>query len=206
MTAEVVEPVLVGLASTDPCAEASVVVMMSAMAPVPTGDDPVPADPWLRDLYRAEYRGLVRLAALLVDDVGLAEEVVQDAFVATAREGAGPRLRDDAAAASYLRRAVLNRARSQLRKRRVRRRHLRSAEPPPTGPPADRAALAADETRTMLDALGELSDRQREVLVLRYYAELSEAEIAEALDIAPGSVKTHAHRGLRVLAERLERP
>jgi RNA polymerase sigma-70 factor (sigma-E family) len=179
--------------------------MMAAMVPAPMGDDPTPADPWLRDLYRSEYRGLVRLAALLVDDVGLAEEVVQDAFITCARSGDGPRLRDAGAAPAYLRRAVLNRSRSQLRSRRVRRRHLRAAGPPPTAPPADLPVVADDEHRRMLAALDELSDRQREVLVLRYYAELSEAEIADALDISPGSVKTHAHRGLAALAERLER-
>lgn len=174
---------------------------MAAMAP--------PAariDPWLLELYRSDYRHLVRLATLLVDDVGTAEELVQDAFVAVARQppGAGPR--DPATAPAYLRSAVLNRARSALRRREVRRRHLRSVAPPPTAPGADHDVLADEETRRVLAALDRLSDRQREVLVLRFYGELTEAEIADTLGISTGSVKTHAHRGLAALEDHLERP
>lgn len=162
-------------------------------------------DPWLLDLYRTDYRRLVRLAAMLVDDVGTAEEVVQDAFVAVARrftEAGGPD--DVGATAAYLRSAVMNGARSALRKRSLRRRHLRSVEPPIAAPPADREVLVSDETRRMMAALDRLSDRQREVLVLRFYAELSEAEIAQTLGISTGSVKTHAHRGLAALESHLE--
>lgn len=177
--------------------------MMAAMAP---SHDERGTDPWLVDLYRDAYRDLVRLAALLVDDRGVAEELVQDAFVATARVRARGGLLDPGAAPAYLRSAVLNRARSQLRKRDVRRRHLRSVAPPPSAPAADGPTLAHDETRRMLDALARLPDRQRAVLVLRYYGELTEAEIADALGISAGSVKTHAHRGLAALSEHLERP
>ncbi len=160
-------------------------------------------DPWLVELYRSDYRRLVRLAALLVDDIGTAEELVQDAFVAVARQGTAA-LRDPEAAPAYLRSAVLNRARSQLRKREVRRRHLRGVEPPTDAPPADREVLASDEHARMLRALDSLPDRQRQVLVLRYYGELTEAEIADALGISRGSVKTHASRGLAALEARLE--
>lgn len=162
-------------------------------------------DPWLLDRYRSDYRRLVRLAALLVDDVGTAEEVVQDAFVAVARRvEAGHDVGEQGALDAYLRSAVLNHARSALRKRGVRRRHLRSVQPPSSEPPADRAVLADEETRRVIAALRQLSDRQREVLVLRFYGELSEAEIAETLAISPGSVKTHAHRGLAALESILE--
>lgn len=156
------------------------------------------------DLYRQEYRSLVRLATMLVDERGLAEELVQDAFVAAARASGAESLRDPDAAPAYLRSAVMNRARSQLRKRRVRRRHLRSVEPPPSEPGADGPALRADASRRMIAALRRLPLRQREVLVLRYYADLSEAEIAEELGISAGSVKTHAHRGLAALEPHLE--
>jgi RNA polymerase sigma-70 factor (sigma-E family) len=180
--------------------------MMAAMAP-PEGDAEVPElDPWLVELYRTHYTRLVRLAAMLVDDVGTAEELVQDAFVAFATGRGRHPLRDADAAPAYLRSAVLNRARSQLRKREVRRRHLRSVAAPPTAPPADRAALDSEEHRRMLAALDQLPRRQREVLVLRYYGELTETEIAEALGISAGSVKTHAHRGLAALAAALEGP
>ncbi len=178
--------------------------MMAAMAPPRREPGPAGVDPWLVELYRSDYDRLVRLAALLVDDVGVAEELVQDAFVAFATQQVRTPLRDPAAAPAYLRSAVLNRARSQLRRREVRRRHLRTVGPPATAPPADRDVVASDEHRRMLDVLDELPTRQRQVLVLRYYGDLSEAEIADALAISAGSVKTHAHRGLVALGARLE--
>lgn len=160
------------------------------------------AEPWLVALYRAHHRDLVRLATLLVDDQGSAEEAVQDAYVALARRGAAGV--DDPGA--YLRTAVLNNARSALRKRRVRRRHLRSVERDRSAPGADQAVLLDDDARRVLAALDQLSERQREVLVLRYWADLSEAEIAASLGISAGSVKTHAHRGTAALAQILEAP
>ena len=160
------------------------------------------AEPWLVGLYQAHHRDLVRLATLLVDDQGSAEEAVQDAFVAMARRGAQG-LEDPGA---YLRTAVLNNARSALRKRRVRRRHLRSVERPAVTPGADHDVLVDDDARQVLAALGELSERQREVLVLRYWADQSETEIATSLGISAGSVKTHAHRGIAALARILEAP
>lgn len=160
------------------------------------------AEPWLVALYRVHHRDLVRLATLLVDDQGSAEEVVQDAFVAMARRG--PHGLDDPEA--YLRTAVLNGARSTLRRRRVRRRHLRSVDRPAVSPGADHDVLADEDARLVLAALRQLSERQREVLVLRYWADLSEAEIADALGISAGSVKTHAHRGTAALARILEAP
>lgn len=162
-------------------------------------------DPWLLEVYTSDYRRLVRLAVLLVDDVGLAEEVVQDAFVRIARTRRSIPLDDEGAAAAYVRSAVLNGARSRLRKRAVRRRHLRSVDAPASAPAADGPAIAGDDHRRMLATLSRLPGRQREVLVLRYYGDLSEAEIADALGISTGSVKTHAHRGLTALAEHLDR-
>ncbi len=164
------------------------------------------ADLWLVELYRAHYRDLVRLAALLVDDLGSAEEAVQDAFVAVARRRSRGMLDDPTAAPAYLRSAVINNARSMLRKRKVRRRHLRSIGAAPTAPGADHDVLAGADARRVLAALDQLSRRQREVLVLRYWAELSETEIAQALGISPGSVKTHAHRATTTLAQILEAP
>ncbi len=160
------------------------------------------AEPWLVALYRAHHADLVRLATLLVDDQGSAEEVVQDAFVALARRG--PHGLDDPAA--YLRTSVLNGARSALRRRRVRRRHLRSVDAPASSPGADQHLLRDEDARLVLAALHRLSGRQREVLVLRYWADLSEVEIAAALGISTGSVKTHAHRGTAALARILEAP
>jgi RNA polymerase sigma-70 factor (sigma-E family) len=157
--------------------------------------------PALPELYRAHYRSLVKLASLLVDDVGTCEEIVQDAFVAVHRRGLDDL--DEGKVLPYLRSAVLNGARSQLRKREVRRR-LRPVPDAASTPSPERGAELSADRQQVLDALRALPDRQREVLVLRYWADLSEAEIARTLDIAPGSVKTHARRGLEALAARLE--
>lgn len=161
------------------------------------------ADEALEELYAAHWRQLVRLAVLLVRDVGTAEEVVQDAFVAM--HGRWGRLRDNDKALAYLRQAVVNRSRSVLRHQVVVDRHLRAtaSRPTETAPDADSGALAAARRIAVLDALGQLPDRQREVLVLRHYLDLSEAEIAEALGIARGSVKSHASRGAAALRELL---
>lgn len=156
----------------------------------------------LADTYREHYRSLVRLASLLLDDVGACEEVVQDAFVRVWQRG--PALRTPDRLPSYLRSAVLNGARSRLRHRLVRRRHLSAVLEP--APAAETAALAGDPDQAVLRALRSLPVRQREVLALRYYLDLSEAEIAATLGISAGSVKTHAHRGLATLAEQLEDP
>jgi RNA polymerase sigma-70 factor (sigma-E family) len=155
----------------------------------------------LARLHREHYRSLLRLAALLIDDVSTCEEIVQDAFVAVLRSSA--RVRDEAKVPAYLRSAVLNGARSHLRRRRVRERErpLRLVK---TEPSAEAGALLADEQRAVLDALRSLPDRQRAVLMLRFYLGLSETEIGEVLGIAPGTVKTHARRGIESLAHTLE--
>jgi RNA polymerase sigma-70 factor (sigma-E family) len=167
--------------------------MMAAMAPVTEQGG---AD--LASAYREHYRSLVRLASLLVDDVGRCEEIVQDAFVKVWRRP--PDLSGEDRLPAYLRSAVLNGARSHLRRRGVERRHLRALA---SSGEAPEARLAADDHR-VLTALRSLPTRQREVLALRYYLDLSEAEIADTLDISAGAVKTHAHRGLATLAQRLE--
>ena len=153
------------------------------------------------DLHRAEYGNLVRLARLLLDDLATSEEVVQDAFVAFQLRWRTIREPDKAAA--WLRSAVLNGARSQLRKRRVRERLLPRGGVT-DGPPADRGALAADEHRRVVEALRQLPRRQQEALVLRFYLELNERETAEAMGVSAGSVKTHVHRGLAALTPLLE--
>jgi len=160
-------------------------------------------DETLEDLYAAHFRGLVRLAMLLVADVGTAEEVVQDAFVAMHRRWS--RLREPDKALAYLRQSVVNGARSSLRRRGVRERHaalVRVEEG--VLPGADEHALVAERRAAVLDAMQSLSARQREVLALRYYLDLSEAEIARTLGISQGAVKSHASRGVAALRERME--
>ncbi len=166
------------------------------------------ADDALTDLYAAHWSALVRLGWLLVRDQGRAEEIVQDVFVA-----AHPRmaqLREDGNALAYLRRSVVNACRSTFRHQGVESRYLRTESGGVEAPgrlsaeSAESTALRAEEAATILAALGRLSQRQREVLVLRYYSDLSELQIAEALDISPGSVKSHAHRGLAALRDLME--
>jgi RNA polymerase sigma factor (sigma-70 family) len=74
----------------------------------------------------------------------------------------------------------------------------------PDGASAEQGALLALEHRSVLDALRRLPERQREVLVLRYYGDLTEAEIADALKISRGAVKSHASRGMAALRTTLE--
>jgi RNA polymerase sigma-70 factor (sigma-E family) len=166
------------------------------------------ADDALEQLYAAHWRSLVRLAALLVRDVGTAEEVVQDAFVSL--HGRWHRLRDPDRALAYLRRSAVNGSRSVLRHRQVVDRFLRrhgpstvadSAGAPQSG--ADSTHLTAARRGAVLDALRTLPTRQREVMALRYYVDLSEAEIADALGISRGAVKSHASRGAAALRELL---
>ena len=158
---------------------------------------PGDADGAVEQLYAAHWRRLVRLSVLLVHDQGLAEEIVQDAFVAM--HGRWRRLRDPDKALAYLRQSVVNRSRSALRHRGVVERHAgaqRSLEPLPGA-----EATSADRVRRtiVLDALRSLPTRQREVIALRYYLDLSETEIAHALGISRGAVKTHASRGATAL-------
>lgn len=144
-------------------------------------------------LYRQRWRELVRTAVLLVDDLAAAEDVVQDAFIGLHRRQG--QLRSTDAALAYVRTSVVNGARSVLRKRRTVRLHLRIASPM-TVEAADEPALRSVDRQSALAAVRRLPKRQREVLVLRYWSELSEAEIAATLGISPGSVKSAASRGL----------
>ncbi len=173
--------------------------MMAGMA----GADGMPGetgrDETFAALHREHYEQLVRLARFLVDDRGTGEELVQDAFVRVYR--AWSRVEDPV---RYVRRAVVNGARSQLRHRAVVRRYVPPALPP--GAPADEEVVVRSQHADVVDALGTLPRRQRECLVLRYYLDLSEADIATTLGISRGSVKSHASRGLTALGRRLEEP
>ena len=159
------------------------------------------ADLAVVELYSRHYRALVRLAALLVRDTPTAEEVVQDSFVAM--HGGWQRLRDAEKALAYLRQAVVNRSRSVLRHRTVVDKNLQKA--PPDMPSAEHGALVLLERDAVVAALRDLPDRQREAIVLRYYADLSEAEIAAAMGISRGAVKSHTARGMTALRAALER-
>lgn len=160
------------------------------------------ADTALEQLYAAHWRRLVRLGVLLLRDQGAAEEVVQDAFVAM--HGRWRSLREPDKALAYLRQTVVNRSRSALRHRGVVERYVARQSPASAlVAAADEPTLAGDRRTAVLDALRALPTRQREVLALRHYLELSEAEIAETLGISRGSVKAHASRGSAALRDLL---
>jgi RNA polymerase sigma-70 factor (sigma-E family) len=159
------------------------------------------ADQAVTALYSAHYRSLVRLSALLVRDSATAEEVVQDAFVAM--HGAWRRLRDPEKALSYLRQSVVNRSRSVLRHRAVVEKYAPKGLP--DAPSAENGAIAELERSAVVKALGGLPTRQREALVLRYYGDLSEAEIANTMGISRGAVKSHTARGMAALRSVLEK-
>lgn len=153
------------------------------------------ADEAVTRLYAEHWVGLVRLATLLLRDRGRAEEVVQDAYVAL--HGRWGRLREPDKALAYLRRTVVNGCRSALRHRTVVDRHR--PEPPAVVESAETTALAGEQRGRLAEALAGLPRRQREVLVLRYYVDLSEADIAATLGISRGAVKSHSSRGVAAL-------
>jgi RNA polymerase sigma-70 factor (sigma-E family) len=158
------------------------------------------ADWAVTELYSLQYRPLVRLAVLLVRDIPTAEDVVQDSFVAL--HDRWQRLRNTDSALAYLRSAVLNRSRSVLRHRAVADRHLQ--KPLPDMPSAEYGALAQLERSAVVAALRKLTGRQREAIVLRYYADFSEAQVAAAMGISCGAVKSHTARGMAALRAELE--
>jgi RNA polymerase sigma-70 factor (sigma-E family) len=151
-------------------------------------------------LFHLHYRRLVGLAALMVDDRETAEEVVQDAFEELYRHWG--RLRDPAAAIGYLNRTVVNGSRSTLRRRRT----VRAYDLPEAGlaPSAESSGVAGGQRQVLMQALRELPRRQREVLVLRYFLDLSEEQIADWLGVSKGSVKQHASRATAALHKRME--
>ena len=153
------------------------------------------ADLAVVELYSQHYRALVRLAALLVRDTPTAEEVVQDAFVAM--HGGWQRLRDAEKALAYLRQAVVNRSRSVLRHRTVVDKNLQKA--PPDMPSAEHGALVLLERHAVVAALRDLPDRQREAIVLRYYAGLPVAETAASMRTSKRAVRRYTARGMAAL-------
>ena len=152
------------------------------------------------ELYTSHYGSLVRLAALLVRDEPTAEEVVQECFIAM--HDGWHRLRDKDKALSYLKQAVVNRCRSVLRHRSMVQRN--APKPTPDMPSAEQDAMSLLERSAVIAALKALPGRQRQALVLRYYADLSEAQIAKTMGISQGAVKSHTARGTAALRTVLE--
>ena len=153
------------------------------------------ADYAVSALYAERYRSLVRLATLLVDDMATAEEVVQDSFIAI--HANWRRLQDIDKAAGYLRQCVVNKSHSVLRHRGVVNRNVQ--QPLPDVPSAEEEAIKLLNRSAVITALQELPTRQRQALVLRYYAGLSEAQIASTMGITRGAVKRYVSRAMSAL-------
>jgi RNA polymerase sigma-70 factor (sigma-E family) len=151
-------------------------------------------------MYSSEYLSLVRMSVVLVGDVGTAEEVVQECFISM--YGAWRRLRHVDKAVNYLRRSVVNRSRSVIRRRMVADRHVPKHEP--DMPSAEQGAIARFEQAAVIAALRSLPARQREAVMLRYYLDLSEDEVASAMNISTGAVKSHTARAKAALRSVLE--
>ncbi|MDH3517873.1 MAG: SigE family RNA polymerase sigma factor [Acidimicrobiia bacterium] len=172
-----------------------------------TSDRGIPADHVQRKalvsrMFNAEGRSLVRLARIFTDDRASAEDLVQEAFIRLYHSA--HRIEDPAKVAPYLRSILLNLCRDHNRRGLLSLRHLQTAveHTDAAGPEDD--VVRTEGQAQVLDALHRLSPRQRECLVLRFYFDLSETEIAKTLTISPNSVKTHCQRGMAAMRQILE--
>jgi RNA polymerase sigma-70 factor (sigma-E family) len=155
-------------------------------------------DAALPDLFAAHYRRLLALAVLVTDDRATAEDLVQEAFARLH----GRALADPDRAVAYLRSTILNLSRSRLRRLRTARKHERPDDE--VLPSAEDHVLLRADQREVLDALRRLPTRQRQALVLRYWEDMSEHEVAAAMRISNGAVKSHTSRGMAALRRTLE--
>lgn len=156
----------------------------------------------LTETYQAHYRSLLGLAALLLDDTASCEDVVQEAFIRV--HAARKRVREPEKTLAYLRQTVVNLSRSTLRRRILGLKLL--SKPMPDMASAEESAYEQLERDQLIRSMRGLQRRQREVLVLRYFADMTEAQVAEALGISIGSVKAYGSRGIAALRVAMEAP
>ncbi|RKT05473.1 RNA polymerase sigma-70 factor (sigma-E family) [Streptomyces sp. 3211.6] len=154
----------------------------------------------LTETYQAHYRSLLGRAALLLDDTASCEDVVQEAFIRV--HSARNRVRDRDKTLAYLRQTVVNLSRSALRRRILGLKLL--SKPMPDMASAEEGAYDQLERDDLIKAMRGLQRRQREVLVLRYFADMTEAQVAETLGISLGSVKAYGSRGIAALRVAME--
>jgi RNA polymerase sigma-70 factor (sigma-E family) len=143
------------------------------------------------DIYLAERDGLVRLAYLITGSQAVAEDLVQDCFIRVM-----PRLEPTDQPGAYLRRSVVNACYSW---------HRRNRREVQRGVDELRSPYEDSHDVEMWDALTQLAPRRRTVVVLRYYLDMSEAEVASALGCRVGTVKSTTHRALKDLRRMFEK-
>jgi RNA polymerase sigma-70 factor (sigma-E family) len=165
---------------------------------MPELDSGAGAEAAVTALYQASALSLIRLAYIMLGDLPSAEDVVQEAFYGLYRRW--DRLKDHSGALYYVRASVLNGCRSVIRRRAVRRRGV--AHQPPADS-AEAVVLSGEEREEVIRALTRLPHRQREVLVLRFYSELSDEEIALVMGIGQSTVRSAAYRALETLGRAL---
>ena len=175
---------------------------MTTEGALSTTEGAVDADALVAEMFTREGASLVRLARLFCDDRNAAEDLVQEAFIRLHRSAGS--IRDLDRAPAFLRSIVLNLARDHNRRGLMSLRHRNTARPALVQPEPGDHAMADEESATVFAALRSLPERQRACLVLRFYQELSIAEVADTLHISKNSVKTHCRRGLASLEKRLE--
>jgi RNA polymerase sigma-70 factor (sigma-E family) len=158
----------------------------------------------LEEVFESHGRDLVRLARIFTDDRNAAEDLVQEAFIRLYRTAG--RVQDRSKIPAYMRSIVLNLCRDHNRRGLMSLRHQQRGSDLDPDPEPDVLVVRSEDQSDVIDALLALSDRQRECLVLRYYLDLGEREIAATLGISPNSVKTHTRRGMDGLRERLAVP
>ena len=162
----------------------------------------IPAADSVAALYQNHAVGLIRLAYLMLGDRAGAEDAVQDAFCGLYRHW--DRLADQDRALAYVRSSVLNGCRSALRRRTTGRRLLTAYQPPTAS--AEAAVLGLEERQEVMRAVRRLPERQREALVLRFYLDLPEREIARLMGLRPSSVRSATARALKALGHALGEP
>jgi RNA polymerase sigma-70 factor (sigma-E family) len=166
------------------------------------GPGPGSAEDAMDALYREHGLGLIRFALMLTGDQQTAEDVVQDAFLGLHRNW--HRVRDPASHPAYLRTAVVNGARAVHRGRGRMRARLHLVPPEQLVWSAEAAAIDSEDRRELLTAIARLPEHQREVLALKFFLDLPEAEIAKTLRVSRGTVSSRTARALKALSRQLQ--
>lgn len=180
--------------------EATIVCARGPAANAGAGREATAADQVTR-LYQAHGMDLVRIAAVMLGSRAAAEDVVHDAFCGLFTRW--HKLADPANGLPYVRSAVMNRCRSELRHRARLERRADQHHRPLVAESPEQAAILGEEHRDVLAALRRLPDRQREALILRYFMDLPEPDIAAAMGISQGTVKSTTSRAIAALARQL---